>query len=82
MRQGYFWPMYGDADEIVSRYTPIREHRHVQRLLRGFRGTLLRDGYDAYAAYARNNTEVTHVQFHEIRISGLEWPVTLRLRRN
>ena len=27
-----------------------------------FKGTLLSDGYDAYAAYARNNSEVTHAE--------------------
>ncbi len=62
MRQGYFWPMYGDADEIVFRYAPTREHCHVQTLLGDFQGTLLSDGYEAYAAYARNNAEVTHAQ--------------------
>jgi transposase len=62
MRQGYFWPMYGDADEIVFRYAPTREHCHVQALLGNFQGTLLSDGYDAYAAYARNNDQVTHAQ--------------------
>ena len=62
MRQAYFWPMYGDADEIVFHYAPSREHRHVQTLLGEFQGTLLSDGYEAYAAYARNNDQVTHAQ--------------------
>ena len=62
MRQGYLWPVYGDADEIVFHYAPTREHRHVSALLGDFKGTLLSDGYEAYAAYARNNTQVTHAQ--------------------
>ena len=62
MRQGYFWPIYGDDDEIVFHYAPTREHRHVQALLGDFSGTLLSDGYGAYAAYARHNGQVTHAQ--------------------
>ena len=52
MHQGYLWPMHGDADEIVFRYAPSREHCHVQTLLGEFQGTLLSDGYEAYV---RNN---------------------------
>lgn len=62
MRQGYFWPIYGDDDEIVFHYAPSREHRHVQALLGNFSGTLLSDGYDAYAAYAKQNAQVTHAE--------------------
>lgn len=53
MRQAYFWPIYGEAGEIVFLYAPSREHRHVDTFLEGFSGTLLTDGYEAYAAYAR-----------------------------
>lgn len=62
MRQGYFWPMYGDADEMVFRYAPSREHRHVTTFLGDFQGTLLSDGYEAYAAYAKGKNHVTHAQ--------------------
>ena len=53
MRQGYFWPMYGDANEIVFHYAPSRAHEHAFQLLGNFQGTLLSDGYGAYAAYVR-----------------------------
>jgi transposase len=62
MRQAYFWPIYGDADEIVFHYAPSRAHEHVQAFLGDFNGTLLSDGYDAYAAYARQKENVTHAQ--------------------
>ena len=62
MRQAYFWPMYGEDDELVFRYAPSREHRHVQGFLGEFRGTLLSDGYEAYAAYAKHNDGVTHAE--------------------
>ncbi|MCG8615919.1 MAG: IS66 family transposase, partial [Desulfobacterales bacterium] len=62
LRQGYFWPIYGEDDEIVFHYAPSREHRHVQDFLGDFSGTLLSDGYEAYAAYAKQNAQVTHAQ--------------------
>ena len=48
MRQAYFWPVYGDQDEIVFHYAATRQHRHVETFLNGFKGTLLSDGYAAY----------------------------------
>ena len=61
MRTGWLWPVYGDRDEIVFHYAPSRAHRHVHAFLGEFRGTLLSDGYDAYAAYAAQRPEeVTH----------------------
>ena len=62
MRQGYFWPIYGEADEIVFRYAPSREHRHVAAFLGGYQGTLLSDGYEAYATYAQRNQGVIHAE--------------------
>jgi len=62
MRQAYFWPIYGDADEMVFHYAPSRAHSHVQAFLGDFNGTLLSDGYEAYAAYARKKDGVTHAQ--------------------
>jgi len=62
MRQAYLWPVYGDQDEMVFHYTSSRAHRHVVELLGDYQGTLLSDGYEAYAAYARQNHAVTHAQ--------------------
>jgi len=59
MRQAYFWPIYGEAGEIVFHYAPSRAHSHVQAFLGAFQGTLLSDGYEAYAAYARDHEGVT-----------------------
>ncbi len=62
MRQAYFWPVYGDADEMVFCYASSRAHSHVQAFLGDFSGTLLSDGYEAYATYARVKDSVTHAQ--------------------
>jgi len=62
MRQGYFWPIYGEDDEIVFPFAPTREHRHVEAFLGEFRGTLSSDGYEAYARYAAKRAGVRHAQ--------------------
>ena len=61
MRTGWLWPVYGDAEEGVFHYAPSRAHRHVHEFLGQYRGTLLSDGYEAYAACAAQRPgEVTH----------------------
>ena len=61
MRKGWLWPVYGDADEVVFHYAPSRAHRHVHAFLGEYCGTLLSDGYEAYAAYATQRPgEVIH----------------------
>jgi transposase len=64
MRQTYFWPIYGDRDEVVFTWSAGRSHQHAVDQLSGFSGILLTDGYDAYVrATAKLNAEdqkVTH----------------------
>jgi len=62
LRQGYFWPIYGEDNEVVFPFATSRSHSQVQTFLGSFTGTLLSDGYEAYAAYARNNAEMTHAE--------------------
>ena len=63
MRTGWLWPVYGDRDEVVFHYAPSREHRHVRAFLGQFAGTLLSNGYEGYAAYARERAgQVIHAQ--------------------
>lgn len=52
MKTGYFWPIYGDQDEVVFPFFDNRRHENVATLLKGFKGTLLTDGYAAYDRYA------------------------------
>lgn len=60
MRTAYFWPIYGDRDEVVFPYAASRAHTHVEALLGDFAGTLLSDGYGAYPAYAEKRAKVEH----------------------
>ncbi len=63
MRQGWFWPLYGDKGEIYFHFSPSRGTEVVRCLLENFSGTLLSDGYSAYASYTEQNESVTHALF-------------------
>jgi len=64
MKNGYYWPVYGELDEVCFPYYESRRHEHVQQAL-GLKkdpdAVLLSDGYEAYAAYAKK-TGVKHAQ--------------------
>ncbi|MDM9654099.1 IS66 family transposase [Pseudomonas wenzhouensis] len=56
MKAAYFWPVYGEHDEVCFPFFASRRAEHVQQALgltpaQG--AVLLTDGYGAYRAYAR-----------------------------
>jgi len=51
MQSAYFWPMYGDRDEIVFPFATSRSLAVPSKLLAPFSGTLLTDGYWVYDSY-------------------------------
>jgi transposase len=56
MNSGYFWPVYGELDEVCFPYFESRRHEHVQDalgLMNAPNTVLLSDGYAAYASYAK-----------------------------
>lgn len=63
MKSGWFWPLYGDDDEVVFTYSNSRGRGHIEQVLsEQFTGTLVSDGYAAYARYAAAQEGVTHAQ--------------------
>jgi transposase len=60
MKTGYFWPLYGDRDEVAFPFAPTRAHAQVEALLGDFRGTLVSDGYEAYERFEAKHAEVVH----------------------
>jgi transposase len=62
MKTGYFWPIYGDRDEVAFPFAPTRAHHVVRELLDGFSGKLLTDGYEAYERYEQATSGVVHAQ--------------------
>ena len=64
MKAAYFWPVYGEQDEICFLYYPSRAARHVEEALGPAPPTgsvLQTDGYAAYAQYAKK-MGLTHAQ--------------------
>lgn len=62
MQTGYFWPLYGDKDEIAFPFYPSRATAVVREVLGSWCGTLLTDGYEAYQRFAAKRDNVTHAQ--------------------
>lgn len=63
LKQAWFWPLYGDQHEVVFTYSASRGRQHIETTLKSqFQGTLLSDGYAAYARYAEQSEGVTHAQ--------------------
>jgi transposase len=51
LKQAWFWPIMGQADEICFTYSSSRAMQHLADQLGEFHGTLLSDGYKAYDLY-------------------------------
>jgi len=49
MKQTYFWPIYGEQDEVAFTWSSSRGKQHAMAQLKGFNGTLLSDGYAVYS---------------------------------
>lgn len=64
MKTGYFWPIYGERDEVCFPFFPSRATQPVRSLLGltpASETVLLTDGYAAYQRYAKQ-TGLTHAQ--------------------
>jgi transposase len=63
MKGGYFWPVYGQHDEVCFPFFESREHKHAFDVLGQPQAgaVVLSDGYAAYSEYAKK-TKVTHAQ--------------------
>ena len=62
LKTTWYWPVYGEDDEICFTWSTSRGSEHVKRQLGEFSGTLLSDGYAAYDAYAKGRPQVTQAQ--------------------
>ncbi len=62
MQSTWYWPIYGEQDELAFTWSSSRATAHIEKQLAGFAGTLLTDGYAAYDCYAKNKPEITQAQ--------------------
>ena len=60
LKTAYFWPVFGDKNEVVFPFSTSRAHATVREVLGRFSGTLLTDGYEAYAKYSECEKSVVH----------------------
>jgi len=62
LHTGYFWPVYGEQDEIAFPYAASRAQTVVREALGQFCGVLLTDGYRVYERYAQTVNGLVHAQ--------------------
>jgi len=63
MKTAYFWPIYGDQDEIAFPFARTRGSAVVREALKEYVGVLLSDGYEVYDRYARaEGDRIVHAQ--------------------
>ena len=62
MKTAWCWPLYGEDDEVVFRFSPSHARAHVDKVLATFAGTLLSDGAPLYEQFTRSRPELVHAQ--------------------
>ncbi|MFT7549423.1 MAG: transposase [Candidatus Azotimanducaceae bacterium] len=63
MKTGWFWPVLGDQDEVFFTFANTRAKSHIEKILAVyFKGTLITDGYTAYAGFTKARDDVVHAQ--------------------
>jgi transposase len=62
MKTAYFWPIYGDKDEIAFPFATSRGSAVVREALKDYSGVLLTDGYKVYDLYAAATDRIVHAQ--------------------
>jgi transposase len=62
MKTGYYWPIYGDKNEVVFPFSESRSGAILNELLKGYRGVLLSDGYVAYERFVEKTNAIVHAQ--------------------
>jgi transposase len=62
LQTGYFWPIYGDQEEIAFPFAASRAERVVHEVLGSFCGVLVTDGYKVYDRFVRSRPDLVHAQ--------------------
>src|SRR5438093_3711323 len=62
LHTGYFWPVYGDQDEVAFPFAASRAGAVVREALGSFCGVLLTDGYIVYERFAQTVNRLVHAQ--------------------
>jgi len=60
MKTCYFWPIYGDRDEVVFPFSDTRAASMIHETLGDFDGVLATDAYSAYDSYVQQVNTTVH----------------------
>ena len=61
-RSGYFWVFYGEQKELFFLFSPSRKTEVLHKVLEGFQGKLLSDGFVAYSNFVKATEGVSLCQ--------------------
>jgi hypothetical protein len=62
LETGYFWPLYGDQDEVAFPFAASRAGAVVREAWGSFCGVLLTEGYVVYDRFAQRVNRLVHAQ--------------------
>jgi len=62
LNRAYFWPIYGEQDEVCFTFSNNRSIHHLEEQLGDYHGTLLTDGYGVYEQYQKKKQDLIHAQ--------------------
>jgi transposase len=62
LHTGYFWPIYGEQDEIAFPFAASRAQAVVREALGTFCGVLVTDGYIVYERFVQTVNRLVHAQ--------------------
>ena len=62
MKNAWFWPLYGEQDEVVFTFSTSKSAKHLQPLLKDWQGIMLTDGNPVYDSYCKKRPDVTLAQ--------------------
>ncbi|MEO8035127.1 MAG: IS66 family transposase [Acidobacteriota bacterium] len=62
LQSAYFWPLYGERDEVAFHFSTSRSQAVVTKLLRDFKGTYVSDGYLVYDLYEKTTDQARRAQ--------------------
>jgi transposase len=62
LHTGYFWPVYGEQEEVAFPFAASRAQSVVREALGKFCGILLTDGYIVYDRFAQTVNRLVHAQ--------------------
>ena len=62
LKQGWYWPLYGELDEVAFPFATSRAEKAAREVLGEYCGTLVTDGYKVYEKVVGTQETIRHAQ--------------------